>query len=106
MARVKGSKSPVEYRQLRRERNYEFVNSYKLSVGCEGLDCKWEGNFTPQQLHFDHLVPADKEHSVSFLCKNGNSLKQIKKEITKCQVLCANCHAEKTYEEGEYYGSK
>jgi hypothetical protein len=46
-------------------------------------------------LHFDHL--GDKDYNVSDM--PGLSKEKIMVEIAKCQVLCANCHAIKTYKE-------
>ena len=44
-------------------------------------------------LEFDHKDPSTK-----FLCVtcNGRSLKAIKVEMIKCQVLCVPCHKTKT----------
>lgn len=48
-------------------------------------------------LDFDHL--RDKEFNIS----QGYSLEKIKKEIEKCQVLCANCHRRKTAKDFNWY---
>ena len=45
-------------------------------------------------LHFHHLDPATKAFQVG----NGNrSLARQREEAKKCQLLCANCHAEMHY---------
>ena len=44
-------------------------------------------------LQFHHLDPGKKENTVSQMVANNNSIKKIKEEIAKCEVLCANCHA-------------
>lgn len=59
------------------------------------------GENHPAALDFDHLV--DKKMSVCKMVHYGYSWASIKKEIAKCQVLCANCHRKKTaLEEGWY----
>ena len=88
-----------------RERNQRIVNAIKLDRGCEADDCGWRGDFTPQMLHFDHVVPVEKEHAISYLVKHGRAVDTLMKEIDKCVVLCACCHAKKSYEEGDHYGS-
>lgn len=42
-------------------------------------------------MQFDHL--GGKERLVGASC----TLNQAKVEIAKCEVVCANCHAERTY---------
>lgn len=75
-----------------RERNARFVRSAK-NKPC--TDC---GNSFPwYAMHFDH-VGDDKEHEVSRLMNSGASIAKIEAEIAKCEVVCATCHAIRTYE--------
>jgi len=52
-------------------------------------------------LEFDHL--RDKSFNVSDGVKRGYAWDTIKKEINKCQVLCANCHRRKTAKDFGWY---
>ena len=52
-------------------------------------------NKNPAALHFDHVIPSDKSFSVSV--RSGYSLDKLIEEAQKCVILCANCHAEKTW---------
>ena len=52
-------------------------------------------------LDFDHL--RDKEAEISNLVMRRVSLEQIKAEIEKCVVRCANCHRRKTSMENGAY---
>lgn len=36
---------------------------------------------------------------MSALIKNGHSILKVIKELEKCQILCANCHRRKTFEQ-------
>ena len=45
-------------------------------------------------MQFDHL--RDKKHAISQMYSRVG-LPAIKKEIAKCEVVCANCHAERTH---------
>lgn len=47
-------------------------------------------------LEFNHIDPTTKEYNVSQLLNNNYSISLLKKEISKCEVLCANCHKRKT----------
>jgi hypothetical protein len=46
-------------------------------------------------LQFDH-VSSDKTANVSKLVGQGYGWSTIEKEIQKCEVVCANCHARRT----------
>ena len=50
-------------------------------------------------LDFDHIDPKTKAFNVSDCVRRGMSRKTVLAEIQKCQVLCANCHRIKTFEE-------
>lgn len=47
-------------------------------------------------LDFDHIDPKTKLVSVSKAVTGRWSKEKILEEITKCQILCANCHRKKT----------
>jgi hypothetical protein len=48
-------------------------------------------------MQFDHI--RDKEHHISSLV-NANNVAKLEAELEKCEVVCANCHAERTYQRG------
>lgn len=47
----------------------------------------------PGALHFHHLDPASKAFMVGHE-GNTRSLERLRSEVSKCVLLCANCHAE------------
>ena len=70
----------------------EFVKKLKESTPCE--DC---GKFYPYYvMDFDHLDEYTKLHEVGFLSSTGR-IGALKKEILKCEVVCANCHRARTH---------
>ena len=77
-------------------RNKQFVLDYLLTHPC--VDCD---EADPVVLEFDHL--GDKEVDISALLSNGSSLSRIKKEIAKCEVVCANCHRRRTAKRGNHF---
>lgn len=55
------------------------------------------------QLDLDHINPATKTYKGNHKAYDaGWSWKRIEEELAKCTVLCKNCHALRTYEEGHW----
>lgn len=77
-------------------RNKLFISSYLDTHFC--INCN-ESN--KPLLQFDHLL--NKKSKISSLVKLGYSLSTILSEISKCQVLCANCHRIKTATTHRFY---
>ena len=57
------------------------------------------GEDDPRVFDMDHINPDLKNYNITFIVQTGMSLSFLKKELKNCQVLCANCHRIKTYEE-------
>jgi hypothetical protein len=58
------------------------------------------GTFHPAAMTFDHLPGAAKHSDVASMARR-HSISRIKQEIAKCELVCANCHAVRTYERRE-----
>ena len=67
--------------------------SLKASNPC--TDCaEW---YQPWQMEFDHLPAFKKEFQINV----GHQLNTRDfAEIAKCQLVCANCHNDRTYKRG------
>jgi hypothetical protein len=63
----------------------------KEASGC--VDCGLKNHIV---LDFDHL--HDKKYNISRMIHDGFSWAAIKKEIAKCEVVCANCHRIRTHD--------
>jgi len=79
-----------------RKRNMEkraevqnYIRSYLLQHPC--IDC---GESDTTVLEFDHR--GDKLKEISNLVRGRNSLLEIKEEVKKCDIRCANCHRRRT----------
>lgn len=57
------------------------------------VDCKVK--YAPWIMQFDHL--KDKEIDVSNAVSKLWSRERITQEVAKCELVCANCHADRTY---------
>lgn len=49
-------------------------------------------------MHYDHLGLEEKVLDVSRLINKTASRVQVMNEIAKCELVCANCHAERTHQ--------
>ena len=85
-------KCNVEGVQKRRDKVKQMAILYK---GGKCIKCGY--NNCIGALEFHHLDPNEKEFGIS---KDGytKSWENIKLEIDKCVLLCANCHREEHFE--------
>ncbi len=56
-------------------------------------DCKQQLN--PWQMDFDHL--KDKKFEIGMARIKGYAIKSVLEELKKCELVCANCHRNRTY---------
>ena len=75
-----------------------FVDLYKMNRGC--FRCGYAEH--PVALHCNHLDRSDKNKSIAYLTKKG-VIENIKRELEKCEVLCANCHAIFSFANNHHY---
>lgn len=71
----------------------QVVSQYKEDAGC--ADC--HGKYPYFVLQFDHKDPAQKTFNISRWRDHTGDIDKIMQEIEKCDVVCANCHAFRTY---------
>lgn len=75
----------VKVRKYKRKTR-EWLNKFKKKLSCS---C---GENHISCLDFHHRDRTKKEISIATAVNKGWSPKRIKKELEKCDVLCANCH--------------
>ena len=76
----------------RRQELKKWVRGLKLAQGC--VECGYRHHHAA--LHFDH-VRGSKIADVQDLVHRGYGKKVILREVAKCEIVCANCHAVRTY---------
>ncbi len=84
--------NPNEYKQRARDatsRKQQFIREAKDKY-CKDCNIK----YPYYVMQFDHKF--DKKFNVSRMA-NRCSWKQIIEEISKCDIVCGNCHAERTW---------
>lgn len=67
------------------EKNRQIYLDWKKTLSCSIC-----GENHPACIEFHHKNPEEKDYCVSNL--SGKSLSFILKEVSKCDILCANCH--------------
>lgn len=77
--------------QYNKQQFKDRLKKIKETSGC--TDCGEKNHIV---LDFDHL--RDKKYNISRMIHDGFSWAAIKKEMAKCEVVCANCHRIRTYD--------
>lgn len=70
----------------------EMMCSIKENKPC--TDCKQY--FPYYVMDFDHLDASTKVNDINFLSSTGR-IGAVKKELEKCELVCANCHRIRTH---------
>ena len=86
----------ADYQRTRIKYRWSVLKRFKKIKGCN----KCGYNKCSSALQFNHIDPSTKTHHLGIgrLIKGLVRWQRIKDELAKCEVLCANCHAELTHE--------
>lgn len=90
----------VVYRRAHREyfkgkRRSAAIDKRFILNGLKNRPCvDCDGRFNPWVMQFDHINPALKRFNLGR--SESKSVADILAEAKKCEVVCANCHAERT----------
>jgi hypothetical protein len=87
------SSREAEYKRQARDRNREYVRKIKEDNPC--TDCGEYYHYS--QMDFDH-IDGKKKHNISRVANSAVSIKTIKDELRKCELVCANCHRLRTWQ--------
>lgn len=82
-----------EWTNQRRIEAHRYVRELKEASPC--MDCGV--SYPSYVMDFDHRDPGDKRDCIAKLCNRGVSWKRLLDEIAKCDLVCANCHRERTH---------
>lgn len=75
-----------KYRDKRRKELRDLIDIYKSK-------CIICGETNLQCLDFHHIKPDDKILGIGEMIRNRKySIEDITKEISKCKIICSNCH--------------
>lgn len=92
----------AKYRKANRERYLNLNTKYYRKrreelnrIKCNPCsDCGVQ--YSPWVMQFDHREPSKKTFAVSQI---NLGYTRLKNEIAKCDLVCANCHAERTHKQ-------
>lgn len=82
----------LDKRQALRNNLMIIVDTIRANTPC--TDCNT--SYPAYVMDFDHLPQFDKVDSVIHLALRG-ATKKLEEEIKKCEVVCSNCHRERTH---------
>lgn len=80
---MSNSKKVIEYRRRIKLKSIAYKGG--ACIVCEYNKCI-------RAMHFHHIIPEDKSFGLSD--SNTRSWERTKKELSKCVLLCSNCHCE------------
>ena len=86
------SKSYQDRVDAKKSKLRKLVEELKTNKPC--MDCKII--YPSYVLDFDHREDETKVAEISNLVNNGN-LESLLEEIAKCDIVCSNCHRERTH---------
>jgi hypothetical protein len=80
----------LEKRKQHDEELRQWLRQYKNRLGC--VEC---GENHPACLHFHHRHKEEKSFTISHIVGRWRytTLEKLQEEISKCTILCGNCHA-------------
>lgn len=100
----------MTYYQLHREKMIAYAAKRnkgvkttikKFIAELKDKPCKDCGiKYNPWVMDFDHRNPKEKLYKISNLISINAKLETIENEAAKCDVVCSNCHRERTHKQG------
>lgn len=87
-------KNREKFIERNRKRKKLFKDYYQEAKNHPCVDCGIQ--YHPIIMEFDHRDPTTKLFNVS-QPQSVSSLKKLKDELAKCDVVCANCHKLRTW---------
>ncbi len=88
-------------KQSRRQRLIERRRFVAKAKDRPCADCG--GRFPFVCMDFDH-VSGEKKAGISLMVEKVRPWGELKAEIAKCEVFCANCHRLRTWTRGQQHG--
>jgi hypothetical protein len=89
---LQNKKKILKKQRIRKQEQSNYINKIKSDSPC--TDCKkfWP----PYIMDFDHLPGSKKLNDVASM--KHYTIERIQQEIAKCELVCSNCHRERTFQ--------
>lgn len=88
------NENKARYKAQARKRDNEFRDKLRLLKAKPCMDCNT--SYPWYVMDFDH-IKGIKVASVSQLMRDRVAWSVVLEEIEKCELVCSNCHRERTY---------
>jgi hypothetical protein len=75
-----------------RQKKKDYIREAK-NVPC--ADCGIQ--YPHYVMDFDHRDPNEKEANIALMVSQGFGWDKVLNEIAKCDIVCSNCHRERTF---------
>jgi hypothetical protein len=79
-------------RKVIRDEKAEIIGSIKRGPCCDCGKC-----FASCAMDFDHRDRTEKRNGISRILNTAYSVAVLKVELNKCDLVCANCHRDRTH---------
>jgi hypothetical protein len=83
-----------QYLERNKKRKAEMRDDLNKVIDVPCMDCGVK--YPPYVMDLDHRNPQDKVDVIARLITNG-SWEKFLAEIDKCDIVCSNCHRERTH---------
>lgn len=89
-AKIRKPRKPNKHKKVR-----ELADIIKEIKHVPCMDCGIQ--YPPYCMDFDHRDSTHKRDNVSSLVRRAVSTRILLDEISKCDIVCSNCHRERTH---------
>lgn len=88
---AEGTELKKQYNKTHNRRKRQLIQDLKR-VPC--MDCG--KTYPPYVMDFDHRDPSQKSFNITAQA-GFHSIGELLEEVEKCDIVCSNCHRERTY---------
>lgn len=90
---------PDYYRERNRKLKRDNTSKIRETKNVPCADC---GQSYPYYvMDFDHRPDENKKFELGRIVHRSSTRKQVAEEIAKCDVVCSNCHRERTFKRSQ-----
>lgn len=91
----------IHKQRVSKVKEKQKTEAYKIVYAAKSIPCKDCGRtYPPYIMDFDHLPQYEKKYEISSIAGGRYPISTLKDEIAKCDVVCSNCHRERTHQRG------
>lgn len=99
---VKGATHRKNVARCNKERALRHLKAVDVAKSVPCKDCKV--TYPPYVMDFDHRPGSVKSFTIGANTYGGVSMARLEEEMSKCDVVCSNCHRIRTYERRKLAG--